>query len=452
MGIYEIFKWIYSFEKETKVNLHETVSDLKGEVLLRKNEKGLIFNFGYPHFKTLYNKEANFNIFHNSFGLKINHYLVKNDNQNFFQRICNAYMFQSLDFDVTDKLYHKYYTKIDDYFLMSFFSKWQKEFLIKVDGINFKISTCEISSDIKHTFICIECNIKIDFKKFKHYVNSIIVSIAFFSGKFFKLEEIYFQSKIKNFSKSTDFFYRNSNTKYSLPNPITNNPKNWDWKFKDDFVLTKTLERKWSSSINKRQFILLTTLLIEKPKLYFSIRNIFEFYKSPVMTRIPIMFVVLETICVELKKASTEFIEKSIIKNRALDILLRNEENITSEDYIELKNAINYIDKKLVGNIINYEKAFKSLNLDLSEEDKKVLSKRNLFFHGSILPDDALIQSEEDFYKIEKEYNYYSNKLYVLITKLILKQLNFTGYLVNYPKMFEDETVLKVQENYFIKI
>ena len=70
MGVVEIFKWIYSFEEETKVDLHETASDLKGEVILSKNENGLIFNlWERKSFSTVWNLLENYIYGANSLGL-----------------------------------------------------------------------------------------------------------------------------------------------------------------------------------------------------------------------------------------------------------------------------------------------------------------------------------------------------------------------------------------------
>lgn len=451
MGIYEIFKWIYSFEEETKVSLHETVSDLKYEVLLSKNEKGLNFNFGFPHFKILYNKEANFNISYHSFGVKVNHYLAKNNNQNFLQRICNAYIFQSMNFDDEKESFHHYYSKIDNVFLISFLKANQIELSINIDGFNFKISTCEICYDIKHVFLCIECDSKISFKNFKHCVNNIIVSVAFFTGNFFKLEELYFQSQFADFSDLTDVFYRNSNTKYSFPYPITKFPNEWNWKFKNDFIFSKDVENNWSSFIDEKKFKLFVNLLISKPRIYFSIRIIFDFYKSPSISRVSLMFVVLETLCEELNIKNNN-VEKQLKQEIGIETLDRIKDKIENEDYKILTDIVENIDNKLTNNTVHFEQTLKSLSINCSNEERNILNKRNDFFHGRIIPNLHQIESEEEFIHLEKKYNYYSLRLYVLTSKILLKTIEFDGYLINYPKLFEDDNEINLRESYFTKL
>lgn len=452
MGISEIFNWIYSFEKETEVTLYEENSDLKGEVSLFKNNSGLTFKLGFPHCKLLYNKQTSFIISHKSFEIKVNHYLDSHNNQDSLSRYCNAYIYQSLNFVEKEKKYYRYYSRIQEYFLVNFLKGYKKDFSIKIDDINFKISTCLINQNISYSFLCIECESTMDFKKFKNYINNLIVSIGLFSGKFYTFEEFYFQTNEITFLKNTELYYRSSQKKYSFPNPFTKNPNEWNWKFNFNQDLSNNNKNKFSSTIDERIFTNLVELLIENPKIYFSIKMIFDFYNTPQISRVPLMFVILETICEEFKKTSNSYIEKIRIKEHALEILKRNKNNIEDGDYNILEESINKIDKKLIGNIINYEKAFNSLTIVLNDEDKKVLQKRNDFFHGIIIPDLNDIENEEDYIRIEKNYDYYSLRLYVLISKLILKKINFTGYLINYPKLFEDYNEMNLKEPYFIQL
>lgn len=451
MGICEIFKWIYSFEEETKVDLQETVSNLKGEVRLIKNEKGLSFNLGVPNFKVLYKKETNFIISYNSFEIKVNHYLVKNHYQDWLQRICNAYIFQSMNFNDEKESFHHYYSKIDNVFLISFLKANQIELSINIDGFNFKISTCEICYDIKHVFLCVECDAKISFKNFKHYVNNIIVSAAFFTGNFFKFEELYFQSEFANFSDLTDVFYRNSNMKYSFPYPITKIPSEWNSKFKNNFTLTKEVENNWSSFIDEKKFKLFVNLLISKPRIYFSIRIIFDFYKSPSISRVSLMFVVLETLCEELNIKNTR-VEKQLKQEIGIETLNRLKDKISDEDFNVLTDIVENIDNKLTNNAVHFEQTLKSLGMNCSNEERNILNKRNDFFHGRIIPNSHQIESEEEFINLERKYNYYSLRLYVLISKILLKKIGFDGYLINYPKIFEDDNEMNLKESYFIKL
>lgn len=451
MGIYEIFKLIYSFEEETKVELQETFSNVKGEVLLSKSFAGLIFNLEHPHYRLFFKKESKFIISYNLLKIKILHFSINLGKINLLSRICNAYMFQSLGFNEKNKKYFCYYSNIDKNHFKLLFHTDKDEFNILIDNINFKISTCYIIPQIKHSFLCIESDSKIDFKSFKHYVNNIIVSLGFVSGRFYKTEEFYFQSKHKDFSKETEFYYRSSNLKYSFPVPITNQPSYWNWKFDERFVLSEELINKWSSNINENNITSLVNLSIKKPRIYFSIRMLFDFYNTPQISRVSLLFVVLETLCEELNSKKV-FVEKEFKKEIGLLALQRIKKKIDNEDLIILQDIIENIDSKLTNNVVYFEQTIKSLKLNFTNEERKILANRNEFFHGRIIPTSHNINSEEDYSSLEHKYDYYSLRLFVLVSKILLKKSGFEGYLINYSKLFEDDNEMNLKESYFIKL
>lgn len=451
MGIYDIFKLIYSFEKETKVELHEMISDSKSEVLINKNEEGLFFKLGIPFFKLLYQSDSNFIIRHNSFDIKIAHFLSNYVKNNFSIRMCKAYIFQSSSFIEKKKMFYSYYSNINKNHFKLLFHTDKDDFKISINNINFKISSCKISSEINHSFLCIECDSKIDFKDFKHYVNNITVSLGFISGRFYKTEEFYFQSNFQDFSEETDFFYRSLNNKYNFPEPFTNHPSNWNWKFNEKFVFSEELKNNWSSYIDEDKFNFLVKLLIKKPRIFFSIRMIFDFYKTPPISRVSLMFVVLETLCEELNVKNTR-VEKQLKQEIGIETLNRLKDKISDEDFNILTDIVENIDNKLTNNAVHFEQTLKSLGMNYSNEERNILSKRNDFFHGRIIPNLHQIESEEEYVNLELKYNYYTLRLYVLVSKILLKTIGFKGYLINYPKLFEDDNKMNLKESYFVKI
>lgn len=451
MNVYKILNWYYSLEKETKVDLLETSTNSKFEIGLFKQERGLYFKLENNNHRLLYGKETNFLISHNLLKINILHFIEEFDNENQI-RYCNAYMFKSISFDEEVDKYHCYYSNINKFHFKELFQTYNKEFSIILNGIKFKITSRSISPDINNSFLCIECYSKISFKKFKHFVNNIIVSLGFFSGRFFKLEEFYFQSTNIDYSEEVEFFYRNSNKKYRFPQPFTIRPSVWEWKFQEGFQFTEKLMNKWSSELTDDILNKLVNLLIEKPKIYYSIKMILDFYSYPIISRPSLMFVILETICKDFLDIISPPIESIAIKDEAKKILIQYEDIIPNEDFETLLNAINKIDRKIKGNIVNFEKVFALLKIKLSQEDKDVLIKRNVFFHGEIIPSDMEIIDEESQTEIEEKYFMDSIRLYILIAKLILKKVEFRGCLINYTRLYGDEFRVKSNEDYFIKL
>ncbi len=452
MGIYDIFKWVYSFENEAKVDLHETVSDLKNEVLLNKNERGLFFILGYPHFKLLYNENSNFIISDNFLKIRVNHFLANGNNQNITERICNSYMFQSIDFDEEKKMFHQYFSKIENYFFISFFSNWQKEFTVLLNGKEFLVSTCQISDDIKYNFLCIECNEKIDFKNFKQCINSIIFSIGFLTGYLYKKEEFFYQSEFSDFSDS-EFFYRNQNKRFNTYQPFLRDPQNYSEFYDDQFRLDESYKEKFSSSISVANFQKLIDLIYFKPAYYSSIRMLFEIIPNSFVSKHSILFVVLETISREIRKEfHSEHIDKIIIRDEAFEELRKIKDKISIESFEILSNAIDSIEEKKAKNIVDFELAFSSLKIKLTDIERKSLKRRNNILHGRIIDYFTELNFEEDYEKLEIEYNFFSYKLYTLICKLVLKQIDFDGYLLNHTKLYTLNKDLAKNESYFIKL
>src|SRR5690606_17836610 len=98
----------------------------------------------------------------------------------------------------------------------------------------------------------------------------IIVSIGFFSGYYYRIEEFYFQSEDELFEKGLEFFYRSNDQKMVIYEPFTRDPIIY---YREDNV------EKYSSTISVEVFESLVKLLISKPNIYFALVNIFKIYK-----------------------------------------------------------------------------------------------------------------------------------------------------------------------------
>lgn len=442
----KIFNWFYDLVNTKEFSIIKEGENLKEKIFISKDISGLSFVVGRRLNKEKFIIEDEF------FKIKINHFITKVNYKQLGTRICNAYNFQSFNFDENRECFQSYYSNIEnDFFLMDFFKDYKNPLLITVGDFNFSISTSKINSNIKDVFLCVDCNEQISHKLFKHYINNITVSIGFFTGKFYKSEEFYLQSSNVDFNGSVEFLYKSSNQKMLFfPKPFSNSPEEFSWKMDGD--VNDGLFKKWESHIDKEKLVNFIKLLIEKPIFYFSVKMLFNFYNYPAITRIPILFVILETICEEINKNSTqEKIEKQHLKSIGLHTLENCKEEISINDYDILKDVINNVDSSLAYNSVNFERAFKVFLINLNNEEVKVLKNRNHFFHGRIIPESEKINLEEDFYSIENSYSNNSFRLYILISKLMLKQIGFSGFIINHTKLFEEEQD-SVKESYFIKI
>lgn len=442
MNIISYLDWFTSL-KSKEVFLTESISNWFEKVCIDKDENGFTTKIPFKNSTVLFNKNTNFYIRDNDVIIRLKHNRISNSINLFDNRVLQSYIFETENFDENSEQFFQYFSKIESkFFIADFLNIVNGELVYTINGTNFKISTSELALNFKGVFLCIEADTKISFKEFKHCVNSIILSIGFFSGFLYKKEEYFFQSEDNEFL-NVNFFYRSQNKRLFTYEPFT--------KFSQNYTDDET--GKFSSSITVEQFSKLTNLIYENPKYYSSIQMLFGNNKDSFIVEHSVLMVVLETIALEVRNEfNPEHVQKVFVKKEAFEVLKSVEDKISIHDFEILKNAIETIDVAKAKNIVDFELAFSVLKINLSNNDRKSLKRRNSIFHGRILSDFEIINSEENFTELEEVYKFHSYKLYVLICKLILKQIDFDGYLLNYPKILCNNLELIKSEPYFVKI
>lgn len=445
MGIEGFFQWSNNIQKK-EFSLKNESTNSEYKILLTKEGKGLSFELGFPDYKLFYDNNSELLLTDDFYKIRINKY-IEAYTESLFKRKCTAYIFESIEFNHLGEFYHKYYSKIDgDLAWFSFLEGNVDKTVIELDGKIYKLSIY-FDHSLKNRYLIIENQNKLSFINFKHVVNNIIVSIGFLSGYYYRLEEFYFQSDDNTFQKHIDFFYRGSDQKSTIYEPFTQSPSSY-LRNKDGDELIR-----YQSCLSTEGFGDLVKLLITKTEIYSALLNLFKIYKGYPLFTLSMLFVILETICEQINKEyNSEWQDKVLVKEKGFHILEKIKDQISENDYYELIDVVNQIDSKLVENIVNFERACKGVGAKLSNEERKILKKRNDLFHGRIIPVIVNVNSEEDYNQIEKDYAFYSDRIYVLISKLILKRINFFGYILNHPKIREKETGRSLSENYFIKI
>ena len=80
---------------------------------------------------------------------------------------------------------------------------------------------------------------------------------------------------------------------------------------------------------------------------------------------------------------------------------------------------------------------FDQLNIKLSQEDEKAIDYRNALLHGNILMNDGIKRTSEE---IDHQMLYVSAKLYTLISKIVLKNSGYNGYVINHAKFYKQSS------------
>ena len=121
-------------------------------------------------------------------------------------------------------------------------------------------------------------------------------------------------------------------------------------------------------------------------------------------------------------------------------------DKIDENAIIKIRRRINELNKPINRNrLTNAEKLrapFDQLKIKLSKEDERAFDLRNDLLHGNILLN---IDSTRTSKEIDDKMLYASAKLYTLISKLILKNSGYSGYVINYAKLYNNDYV----EDYF---
>lgn len=442
MEINQILKWYYGLQESKKFSLIEKNSAFKCHIKLSKDDSGLFFELAYPHNKLIYNNDSRFLISDDFFELNISHYTTHHT-QSLLTRKLNAYIFNSCGHDKFRNLYHKYVSKIDSTFLINFYEEFVEQIIVQTPSGEYTIKI--INFDRKN-FLQIENSEATDFKTFNQVINTIITSIGFITGYYFKKEELYFQSCYHDFTENIEILCIIGNNKLTILEPITNSPTSYCDTLEDVLI-----ERN-KSFINNDIFNSLVNLLIDKPKIYSAFVSMFQIYKVYPLSRLSMLFVILETICEEFnKELVTDNVTKITLATRGNQILDSIKNSISVENFSELKDIISNVDRKFSENTISYERCFKGLEIGLSNIEKKVFKKLNKIFHGNIIPSAFDTFYEDDIYKLDLEYDYYSLVIYGAISKLILKKVGFSGYVINHFKVEESKLKQEKTDNPLFK-
>lgn len=142
-----------------------------------------------------------------------------------------------------------------------------------------------------------------------------------------------------------------------------------------------------------------------------------------------------------------DLVEKIIYEmNTVID---KHAPKINPEAEIKIRRRINEINKPInLNRLTNAEKLrapFDQLKIKLTAEEEKALDYRNYLLHGNILMNNELERTSEE---IDNHMLHVSAKLYTLISKLILKSCGYEGYVINYSKFYEKNSI-NSKEDYF---
>lgn len=137
------------------------------------------------------------------------------------------------------------------------------------------------------------------------------------------------------------------------------------------------------------------------------------------------------------------------IRREFMETLNKNSATIADSDLDVLKKRVDQFNQTT--NKARLRTPFDLLKITLLDEDLKILETRNDFLHGRV-PDITNEGEKRSLDRINKDLYYCSIRFYTLLNMIILKWINYDNRVVNYPKIHEGYTNIRVEEEPFRQV
>ena len=298
--------------------------------------------------------------------------------------------------------------------------------------------------EMKSTFIFIDSSIKISHIEFSDAAFACLVTLGYLTGSLMQNEGVYFnyQTKEMNIPTAIKFtsFRPSTNSMY---HPLSSNPYGFGVRGKIGDKLYKLMKPLSEEAFSKLCFKVYTNSDLRAVLLM-----MMEVFKGSIFTMAVGMAVILETITNLFSIENPDYFVyikqpkvSSAILNELRMVITSHKAEIGDIEtkLIERINQINQVSNK-----IKLTKPFEMLGFELNEDDKKVIERRNDLLHGRLS-----LNYGNDIEKSDNEIYLIATKLYTLINVLILKQVGFSGYIINWPVYNKHVHKKKLKEGVF---
>jgi hypothetical protein len=141
---------------------------------------------------------------------------------------------------------------------------------------------------------------------------------------------------------------------------------------------------------------------------------------------------------------------EKLIHDDTLFDMIKSELNSIIDNYaskfdehseIKIRRRLNDLNKpinhKRLTNAEKLRAPFDQLKIKLSTEDESAIDFRNDLLHGNILMNNEITRTSKE---IDNKMIYASAKLYTLLSKLILKNSSYCGYIINHAKFYKNNS------------
>lgn len=307
----------------------------------------------------------------------------------------------------------------------------------------------------KNRFLIIESKKKQSFEDFSSVVFAIRIGLGYVTGYFVGNYGYYFSYSNKKMIEYNHFYFTTlRNEIKTLMYPINTNPYSWTRNNKK--YAEKLLKSKKLRPLSILEFSKLCNILLTNDEFTATLLLIIESGKASLIFRPSGYSIALETLSdivignekLKLSPINSKPVCKKFRKDLN-DVLDKYSSCESFRDVKTLKGRIEHINQMTNGERL--KAPFSILEIDLLDEDLKVISSRNDFLHGRV-PDFKDLGVNRSIELKDYDLYYATVRLYTLLNLLILKMIGFDNYVLNFAKIFEKDTKYKVKEKYYRKI
>lgn len=463
--LYYVKEWNFIKElksKKTGAINYRDIKDIKSSLKQKGNQ--FVAKFNYNDF-TKGTKENILGVtYHNvefkgSLNFFIEQMYISSNNYNTTKGIING--IRSDNFELDNSYFYKLIIPISkplNFFNIIDFQTFKSDTnIISSNSIRINLNNENIiiiSEEIDGgNFLVFQSSLKQTFEDFHSKLYSIRIALGFISGHFAGGKGYFFTYKN---AEMNDFFgYRFISMRQEiriLNQPVNSNAYAW---MEHDENAKKLYDSKILKRLSSEHFSNFCNLLIDNEELRSAVLLINESSEATLVLR-PYGFCIAlealkEIVLVKHKeKAKPPITDKKIAKKFRSDltnVLNKYEKEESFKDIETIKIRIDNINQQT--NNAKLALPFKVMGIELNSWDEKVIESRNDLLHGRVPNYKGFNKGERSERDMDIDLWFASNKLYTLLSLLIMKYIGFDGYVINFSKKYEGRTGYLIEEPFY---
>lgn len=325
------------------------------------------------------------------------------------------------------------------------------EIIIENNNFYLFFAKSKLTESSDQDYLIIESQSPSTYSEFSEYCFSILICFGYISGDFINDDGYFFQYSEKEMIRVIGLAYRQLRGTiecqyvpiYSNPYGYIHNPE------------ISNLYKNKVRPLSLKEFSQLCQLCHTNGDIKSILLLLIEVQTQSLISGPGILSIALETLAniiyeeneAKLSPIKSKGVSKKIRKEllKVLDIFSND---IDNEGFEILKTRISQINQRT-----NRDKLlipFKILNIPITDSDIEAIEQRNAFLHGRT----PMVQDNEPktINEADKFRYYLYLKIYVLVSSVILKYIGYDNYVINYPKIHEASTGIKLNEEHYRKI